>query len=281
MTYSRQHKKYLVRSPLRYPGSKAFLFDTVKYAFNGNIFIEAFAGSAILSLNFARLGKTIILNDLDPGLYAIWHVISDPSMAVELATMIRETEINMYVHKECVDVFNRERKPTLELAFSTIFINRTNFSGMLGAKVIGGSKQNGKYGMDVRFNREIIANRILRASKFLSGSIVYNHDALDLLNESGFLYLDPPYLDIDGRIYRYNYKIKDMQRLLDAIKERRDPWMLSHTPSDFINTELEEFYSTKIDHRYGINTPSEKGSIEMVWSNMPLPIQTTLMEVSQ
>ena len=69
-----------------------------------------------------------------------------------------------------------------------------------------------------------------------------------------------------------------MQRLLNALKGRKEPWMLSHTPSDFIDEELEEFQSAEIDHRYGIKTLSEKGSIEKIWSNVPLRKSITLEE---
>ena len=68
------------------------------------------------------------------------------------------------------------------------------------------------------------------------------------------------------------------KRPLDALKDRDEPWMLSHTPSDFIDGELVGFHSAEIDHRYGIKTPFEKGSIEKIWSNVPLGPMTTLLE---
>lgn len=276
MTYSRQHKRYLVRSPLRYPGSKAFLFDTVRRVVNRDRFLEGFAGSAILSLNMRREGKAIHINDIDPSLYALWKNIKEnPS---ELAEMVLFTPIDIYTYRKCAAVLKSEKRPTLELAFSVLFLNRTNFSGMLGATVIGGESQDGKYRMDVRFNRSVIVKRIGQAASLLKDAVVTNKDALSLIDEDGFLYLDPPYLAIDGRIYRFNYTKTDMQRLLDALKDRDEPWMLSYTPSDFIDGELVGFHSAEIDRRYGIKTPFEKGSIEKIWSNVPLGPMTTLLE---
>ena len=135
--------------------------------------------------------------------------------------------------------------------------------------------------MDVRFNRFVIAKRISKAAMVLKDATITNQDALSLIDEEGFLYLDPPYLDIDSRIYRFNYLKPDMQRLLEALKGRKEPWMLSHTPSDWIDKELEDFQSAEIDHRYGIKTPSEKGSIEKIWSNVPLRKSVMLEEVTK
>lgn len=277
MTYSRQHKRYLIRSILRYPGSKAFLFDTMRNTVNRNRFIEGFAGSAILSLNMRRERKIIHINDLDPAIYAIWKNVQENSS--EFAKMVLFTPINIDQYRKCTNILKSEHRPTLDLAYSALFLNRTNFSGMIGAKVIGGEFQLGKYPMDVRFNKLVISKRIGQAASLLRDAIITNQDALSLINEEGFLYLDPPYLDIDSRIYRFNYLRSDMQRLLNALKGRKEPWMLSHTPSDFIDRELEEFQSAEIDHRYGIKTPFEKGSIEKVWSNAPLRKSIMLEEV--
>lgn len=268
MTYSRQHKRYLIRSPLRYPGSKAFLFDTIQSTVNKNRFIEGFAGSAVLSLNMKRERKIIHINDLDPAIYAMWKNIQENSY--EFAKMVLFTPIDIDQHKKCAEILKNEHRPTLELAYSALFLNRTNFSGMLGAKVIGGESQVGKYRMDVRFNRFVISKRISKAATLLKDAIITNQDALSLIDEEGFLYLDPPYLDIDNRIYRFNYLKSDMKRLLEALKGREEPWILSHAPSEWIDEELKEFQSAEIDHRYGIKTPYEKGSIEKIWSNVSL-----------
>ena len=203
MTYSRQHKHYLIRSPLRYPGSKAFLFDTIRNTVNRNRFIEGFAGSAVLSLNLKREGKIIHINDLDPAIYAIWKNIQENSS--EFAKMILFTPIDIDQYRKCTKILKNEHRPTLELAYSALFLNRTNFSGMLGAKVIGGESQLGKYRMDVRFNKFVISKRIGWAASLLRDATITNQDALSLIDEEGFLYLDPPYLDIDSRIYRFNY----------------------------------------------------------------------------
>ena len=278
MMQTRQHKRYLVRSPLRYPGGKAFLIDTVRSVVTSSVFIEAYTGSAVLSLNMVHSVKTVILNDMDPGIYAIWQSIADPTLAEKFAQAVESASIDISTYNQCADIFRIEHEPTIELAFATLFLNRTNFGGMLGATVIGGLKQDGKYKMSVRFNKRLMATRIRKASRLFRNVKVLNMDAIDLTDMDGFLYLDPPYLDIDGRIYRYNYSHDDMRKLLNGIIDRKEPWMLSHSPNEMIENTLSDFYSQEIDHRYGINTPSEKGSVEKIWSNVPLPIQLKLID---
>ena len=62
----------------------------------------------------------------------------------------------------------------LDLVFSTLFLNRTNRSGIIKAGVIGGKKQNGKYKMDCRFNKKTITDRIKLIASFANQIKVCN-----------------------------------------------------------------------------------------------------------
>ena len=273
MTFSRQHKRHIVRSVLRYPGCKAFLIDTVRRVVKENTFIEAYAGSAILSLNLASSHR-IVLNDIDPAVSALWLNIRDNHEAP--CNRVRNVPITVSEWEKQREIYAKHQSD-IDSAFAFLFLNRTNFSGMVVASPIGGMKQDGKYKIDFRFSRSSIIKWINRAHMLLwHNSEIMNEDAVSLSDMDGFLYLDPPYLDIDGRLYRHNYTIDDMKRLLYAIMDRKKPWMFSYSPSDMIDDILDGFYRMEVDHRYGIKTPSEKGSIEHIWSNVPLPEQTKL-----
>ncbi|WP_243122397.1 hypothetical protein [Clostridium septicum] len=54
---------------------------------------------------------------------------------------------------------NKENESLLSLGFSTLFLNRTNRSGIIKAGVIGGKEQNGNYKLDCRFNKEEIIKK--------------------------------------------------------------------------------------------------------------------------
>lgn len=69
----------------------------------------------------------------------------------------------------------------LSLAFSTLFLNRTNRSGIIKAGVIGGKNQNKAYKLDCRFNKETIINRIRLIASYSKQIRVCNYDAKDFI----------------------------------------------------------------------------------------------------
>lgn len=84
----------------------------------------------------------------------------------------------------------------LVIGFSVLFLNRTNYSGVINGGVIGELQQNGKYKIDCRFNKKAIIARIKRITNYVNNMEVYNNDAMDLIgkleiNESTLLYFDP------------------------------------------------------------------------------------------
>ncbi|KAA5569809.1 DNA adenine methylase, partial [Pseudomonas aeruginosa] len=62
-------------------------------------------------------------------------------------------------------ITDKENKDLTTLGFATFFLNRTNRSGIITGGVIGGKKQDGKYLMDARYNKEDLATRIHNIGK--------------------------------------------------------------------------------------------------------------------
>jgi DNA adenine methylase len=54
----------------------------------------------------------------------------------------------------------------LDLGFATLFLNRTNRSGILKGGVIGGISQTGKYSIDCRFRRDELIRKIRRIALY-------------------------------------------------------------------------------------------------------------------
>lgn len=78
---------------------------------------------------------------------------------------------------------NKETADDLSLAFSTLFLNRTNRSGIIKAGVIGGKNQDGNDKMDCRFNKNDIINRIELIAAKASRIKVYNYDAIEFIEK--------------------------------------------------------------------------------------------------
>lgn len=132
-------------SPLRYPGGKTQLYQYVKELVKINeatTYIEPFMGGmgVAIKLLINNDVEKIIVNDYDKAIYAFWYsVLHYPE---ELISLIKTTPITIEEWQKQRDI-QRDKDnciDLLQLGFSTLFLNRTNRSGILKAGVMGGGK---------------------------------------------------------------------------------------------------------------------------------------------
>ena len=112
-------------------------------------YVEPFAGGAGVSLELLFSGEVdhIVINDYDKAIYSIWRaIIENTNQFVEL---IENTEVSVDEWYRQKNIYtNQSNQYSVELAFATFFLNRTNRSGILAAGPIGGYEQNGNYLID-------------------------------------------------------------------------------------------------------------------------------------
>lgn len=248
-------------SPLRYPGGKGKTYDYIKQLItynNCSCYIEPFAGGAGVALKLLLNGDVnrIILNDYDRAIFAFWHSVLYETDA--LIDLIIKTPITMECWYQQKEIQNqKETSPLLALGFSTLFLNRTNRSGILKGGVIGGKQQNGKYKMDCRFPKDKIIKKIKIISEFKDFIKVENMDALDFIDEkilktrNSFTFFDPPYFSKGPSLYTNFYTEKDHIELSKKIKTklRNRKWIVTYDMCDPIkemykNLDYIEFYLT-------------------------------------
>lgn len=237
-------------SPLRYPGGKAKITQFVGHLLDLNkvsgTYIEPFAGGAGVALNLLYTGKiqTIVINDLDDGVYSFWNtVLTEPEYLIR---RIKETPFDYATpdtlpepavlqsiweeHRYRYDV-NRYHDMR-EKAFDFFMLNRANVSGVIKAGPIGGTRQDGKYNISARFNKKTLIDRLelvyrhrdrikatnFEASHFLAllsqGRICDTSDAL--------VYLDPPYY-VQGK-HLYNCYATDRIHELVSYQLLENDW---------------------------------------------------------
>ena len=131
-------------SPLRYPGGKTrlagFLYKAIEKNFSENekiILVEPYAGGAGASLKLLFSGKVdrIIINDLDKAIFAFWKiVIADTDF---LINKIKKVNIDIEEWKKQKEIYNNPSSSFKDLAFATLFLNRTNRSGIIEGGPIG------------------------------------------------------------------------------------------------------------------------------------------------
>ncbi|MEN3033016.1 DNA adenine methylase, partial [Chromobacterium amazonense] len=121
----------------------------------------------------------IHINDIDPSIYAFWASVLRKTD--ELCELIETTPVTMEVWHQQKAIQQNRRSRQLELGFSTLFLNRTNRSGILKGGVIGGKKQESAYPMDCRFNKAEILRKIQRIAKYRDQVSLTKMDAEDFI----------------------------------------------------------------------------------------------------
>ena len=272
-------------TPLRYPGGKAKLSYYVKSVIEQNNlldghYVEPFAGGAgvALELLFQEYVQQIHINDLDIAIYSFWNaVVNQPDC---LCKLIHDTPVTMEEWEKQKDILTtRSDTPSLELAFATFFLNRTNRSGILKAGVIGGKQQSGKWKLDVRFNKKDLINRIEKIASYQSRINIYNLDTADLLKtlpkklpDNSLIYLDPPYYIKGQGLYRNFYEHKDhveIRSLLDKIKNI--PWLVSYDNAEEIGSIYTGYRKQVFDLQYSAQTKRVASEVMIYSDGLSIP----------
>lgn len=256
-------------SPLRYPGGKApfapFIAEVMKEnGLENGHYLEPYAGGAgvALDLLFHGYASHIHINDADSAVYAFWiSVTQHPS---ELLELLESTPITIEEWFKWRAILRREYASSLvEQGFATLFMNRTNRSGILKAGVIGGKDQSGTYKLDARFKKNVIASRIRAIANRASDISVYCKDALSLLNhcskiipEKSLIYLDPPYYIKGKGLYRNYYKHDDHVAISNVIQSKnfKWPWVVSYDNAE----EICSMYRMSNSLSYGLNYSAQR-----------------------
>ena len=234
------------RSPLRYPGGKACIFKFMTKLLEendlvGTDYAEPYAGGAGLALKLMmeEYVGDIYINDLDPSIHAFWNaILTRPEDFCKWIEEVPVTVEQWLYYKQIQS--NYKTIDSFELAKSTFFLNRTNVSGVITGGIIGGLKQEGKYKIDVRFNKRDLINRINDISRFSKRIHLYNMDGVDFVKElermrkSIFIYLDPPYYKKGSDLYMNAFRDNDHQLLASKVKKLKKKWVISYDNQDFI-----------------------------------------------
>lgn len=230
-------------SPLRYPGGKARMAPAVRAWINSQpgppvCLVEPFAGGAGLSL--ALLADDTIatahLGDLNPGLVAFWRTITTSQGARAMCDLIEDTPVTIDQWHHQREVYTAGTGDDIDLGFATFFLNRTNRSGILGARPIGGLAQTGKWKLDARYNRTALIARIQAVATMGERITVSLADATDTINATApgmALFVDPPYTDVD-RLYDRALPMAGHARLAHALSRTHTPWLLTYDNSPHI-----------------------------------------------
>lgn len=253
----------VTKSPLRYPGGKTQLSNFVENLLEINnikssIYCEPFSGGAGVAIELLLANKVngVILNDYDIGIYSIWKAILDDTDS--LIKLIQETPITIeewYKQKEIHSEKRFDQTYSLELAFATFFLNRTNRSGIVLGGPIGGYNQEAKDKIDCRFIKPKLISKIKAIADCKDDIQLYNLDASALIanvlkkqsNENLFTFFDPPYYKQGQSLYTNFFEDHDHELLSKNIKSMENYYWI--TTYDY-HPRIAEIYTGVIQKEY-------------------------------
>lgn len=254
-------------SPLRYPGGKTQVYDFVKELIEVNkatTYIEPYMGGMGVALKLLLNNdvKKIMVNDYDKAIYAFWYSVLN--YTDQLTEKITDTPITIEEWKKQKEIQQNKDScnDLLTLGFSTLFLNRTNRSGIIKAGVIGGLQQTGNYKLDCRFNKEKIMEKINLIASVKKRIKLYNMDAEKFIRlnisktKNSFTFFDPPYYAQGPGLYTNFYNHENHLSLAKTIKKhmRNKKWILTYDTAP----EIYKMYSNFRNEQYYLNYSANK-----------------------
>jgi DNA adenine methylase len=253
---------YLPTSPLRYPGGKMCLLKPVSQVLRLNglermHYAEPYAGGCglALALLFGGFVSDIHINDVDYSIWSFWCAVLNDSE--ELIEKMYKTKVTLTQWRRQRTIQKDQKADKMAMAFSTLFLNRTNRSGIIkNAGVIGGLSQSGDYTIDCRFNKDELARRIRRIRKYRGRIHLHRKDAVAFIRHvkselprDTFLCIDPPYFSKGSSLYTSFYNPEDHVEVAAHILKLKNPWVLTYDACD----EIRKLYKDRRQYEIYIN----------------------------
>lgn len=208
-------------------------------------YAEPFAGGAGAAMQLLSDGvvEHVALNDLNGGITSFWRAVFEEND--RLAEAVRTAELSLGMWHQQREIQLDAQADPFERGFATFYLNRTNRSGILGGRPIGGLEQTGTWKLDARFNKADLVARIRHLSSFRDRVTVTQNegrlflDALDGDRTEKMIYVDPPYLKQGEDLYLANMLYRDHVNLARTLLRLKSPWLLTYDRDDRIP---EQFY---------------------------------------
>ena len=253
----------------RYPGGKSklksYILKKLREENDCLEYREPFFGGGSIGLNFIfdTNIQIIWINDLDPGISAIWtSVIDSPENFINKITQFVPSLEKFHEFKK--DLLNSN---CLDLDLKKIAVHQMSYSG-LGTKggPLGGLDQKSQYKIGCRWNPKKICEKIVYFNKkFKNKEIRFskctNFDFSFLIEDfkyKSLIYLDPPYFDKGDELYQFSFSLEDHKRLSELLKFCRHKWLLSYDDCKEIRTLYNWAKIEEINVNYTINTSRNK-----------------------
>ncbi|SMG40624.1 DNA adenine methylase [Dethiosulfovibrio salsuginis] len=270
-------------TPLRYPGGKRKLVPFIENLIEANHliginYIEPYAGGAALALQllFDGYASTIHINDLNASVFSFWNAVLNHTEA--LSRKIHDTHVSMeeWFRQKEIQANASSLVGSMDLAFSTFFLNRTNRSGIIKGGVIGGKNQEGEWKLDARFKKDELVRRIQNIAAKRDKIKVTRMDAVKLIEQlpqdsRNFLYLDPPYYKKGQGLYDNFYGPDDHKTVSQALERITIPWAISYDNTPEIRVLYKDYKSLTYSLSYTAQEKADGSEFLAVSEGLSFP----------
>lgn len=241
--------------------------------------MEPFAGGAGLAIKLLLNGdvKRIVINDFDPAIFAFWYSVLNHTE--DFCSLIQQIKIDPSEWQRQREIYLRQNvSNSLELGFSTFFLNRTNISGVIKGGMIGGLNQKGTYGIEARFNKPDLVRRILNIAKCKHQIVLLNMDARELLDRQYlrrfykiFINFDPPYVKKGAKLYENSFCEEDHITLFEKISQCGRKWMVTYDVCPLVAKLYRSFRCGYLDVTYSVKNTKKAQEYIFFSNNLSLP----------
>lgn len=230
-------KEVSIRSPVRYPGSKAQAIRFIQPFWEKaphDEYREPFLGGGAVFF-FKPKVKYNWINDLDKELMITFKIMADPIKRHNICDVLGKERATK---ERFIEIKNQNPSTDLEIAIRYFYLNRTAYSGIM-------NKPNWGYSDEKSVPPNRWPKRIVEAGKKLEGvktTHVDYHEVIEApkIGKDVFMFVDPPYFEADQkRAYSHSFSEDDHLELCEV---------LNNTPFRFCLTyddcqSIREMYS--------------------------------------
>lgn len=252
-------RRGLPRSPLRYPGGKASLagfFNAIIARRGLDTYVEPYAGGAgaAIELLLSDSVSKIVINDLDPAIYCFWHAVTHN--AIRFLDRLADTPLTLDEWRTQQEIYrNGDQTDSLALGFATFYLNRTNRSGVMNAGVIGGQRQEGRYRIDARYDKDSLTKRIQAIADQRHRIKVTNEDGVRAIRramrrKAALIYADPPYYAKGSFLYLNSFGDTQHEMLATVLNGHMDRnWILTYDDHE----RIRELYADRKHFNFNLH----------------------------
>ncbi len=258
---------------IRYPGSKAKLHRPILDAMPSEVSLglwsaaekweyrEPFFGSGAIGFrvmsNLAGDCK-VWLNDKDYWLVCLWMAVKDSyKELIELVMQFKPNVADFFLFK--ADDGRVDIDPVLA-GFQKLALHQMSVSGF-GVKsgtCLGGRDQsNAEYPVGCRWNAVRLATHIKKRNsqlkRFGSRLRITCKDFSEVVFDAPsrcLIYLDPPYVEKGGMLYKHNMNEADHLRMRDCLSQSRSRWIVSYDDHPLVREMYNAFKINEIAVTY-------------------------------